>query len=669
VAGPSPSDPAEAHYRQGNSFLAQAKFADAVTAYGAALSLRPEHVDALVNRATALSELGRHDEALTDSDQALVLAPDDPEIWYNRGNTLQALRRPDQAMTSYDRALALQPDFTDALNNRGHVLLILQHFNEALTSFSRALTLEPDHIDALINRGSALWELKRYDEALAAFDRALGLEPGHAEALYNRGNVLQQLKRHDEALASYERAMAANPDHKYALGGAAECVLRLCDWKRRDDYGRQIAERLASGTAIIPPLTLMSYSDDPALQLQCARAYVRDRLPEAFEPLSKRRGPRGDKIKLAYLSADFRNHPVGYLTAPLFEGHDRARFDVTGISFGPDDGSPIRDRVVRAFDRFHDVRALDDEGAANLIRDLGVDIAVDLMGHTQDSRTGILARRPAPIQVSYLGFSATMGAGFIDYILGDHIVTPADRQSAFAEQIVQLPDSFWIHHGQPIAERTPSRAEEGLPAEGFVFCCFNAAAKIAPGMFDIWMSLLASAPASVLWLQGAGASANGRLQSEARSRGIDPARLVFSRWTERREDHLARQRLADLFLDTLPYNAHATASDALWAGLPVVTCRGESFGGRVAASLLSAAGLPELITDNVSDYQDLALSLVRNPASLTAIRSKLAIQRGACPLFDTRRSVRHIEAAYLTMCEAARRGMEPRGFSVDPLPG
>jgi predicted O-linked N-acetylglucosamine transferase (SPINDLY family) len=329
----------------------------------------------------------------------------------------------------------------------------------------------------------------------------------------------------------------------------------------------------------------------------------------------------------------------------------------------------LRQRLARAFDRFHDVRELSDVAAARLIRDLDIDIAIDLMGHTQDSRTGILARRPAPVQVSYLGYSATMGADFIDYILGDALVTPMERQGDYAERIVQLPESFWIGGEADIAGRIASRADEGLPSEGFVFCCFNAAAKLTPEVFDIWMNLLAGAPGSVLWLQSGGKTANANLAGAAGARGIDPSRLVFARWVERREDHLARHRLADLFLDTLPYNAHATAADALRSGLPVVTCAGQSFAGRVAASLLSAAGLPELIADNLSTYQDLALHLAHDRPALDDIRTKLGAHLVTHPLFHTARSIRHIEAAYQTMRNLADRGAEPAGFRVTAIDG
>jgi predicted O-linked N-acetylglucosamine transferase (SPINDLY family) len=374
---------------------------------------------------------------------------------------------------------------------------------------------------------------------------------------------------------------------------------------------------------------------------------------------------RNDKIRVAYLAADFRSHVTAYQLAELFELHDHSRFEVIGVSFSRDDGSEIRARVIKAFDRFLDVYAASDREVANLLYESEVDIAVDLMGHTLDARLPIFAYRPAPIQATYHAYASTTGAKFIDYIIGDPIVLPVDHQSFYSEQIVRLPECFLANDSQrAIAEHVPSRLEAGLPEHGFVFCCFNNTVKLQPGMFDIWMRLLQAVEGSVLWLSPRYVGAQRNLLLEAQARGVDPSRLVFAQRVPKIEDHLARHRLADLFLDTLPYNAHATAGDALWAGLPVLTCRGKTYGARVAASLLQAVGLPELVTETLADYEALGLQLARDAALLGGLRQRLEQNRARYPLFDTKRLCRHLEDAYGTMWDIAQRGEAPRSFNV-----
>jgi predicted O-linked N-acetylglucosamine transferase (SPINDLY family) len=406
----------------------------------------------------------------------------------------------------------------------------------------------------------------------------------------------------------------------------------------------------------------------PAAQLQCAKNFMRQRFRVESLPFPRRKSAPSGKIKLAYLSGDFRQHPVSYLVTELLERHDRARFEVVGISYGMDDGSEERRRVVAACDQFHDVGARTERDAAQLINDLQVDITVDLGGHTENARSAILRDRPAPVQVSYLGYAGTMGADFIDYIIADRIALPSALAPYFTEQIVHLPDCFLVNDAtKAISSDTPSRAEAGLPERGFVFCCFNNSYKISAEVFSVWMRLLAAVDGSVLWLSRMNAGATEKLRAAAVAAGVDPDRIVFAPRVAAMADHLARLRLADLFVDTTDYNAHTTASDALWAGLPVVTCAGATFPGRVAASLLHGIGLAELVTTSVADYETLALKLAQDSALLQSIRQKLQANRLTQPLFDTDRFRRHIEAAYATMLDVWQRGEKPRAFSVDPI--
>jgi protein O-GlcNAc transferase len=634
--------------------------ADAVELYRQIADAAPDAFVALNNRGVALEQLGRLSDALASIDAALAIKPDYAEAFYNRGIVLLRMKRFEEALASYDRALAIRPHYAEALSNRGIAMMVLNRLGDALASFDLALAIKADYAEASYNRGIVLMRLERPGDALKGFDAALAIKPGYAAAYFNRGVALQGMKRHEEALAVFDRVLAADPDHVHALSALATSALETCDWTLTENILARLQRRIGEQQGFIAPFILLFYSDDPLLQMQCAKNFVRHHV-SALTPLPPRAAGRHDRIRIAYLSADFRNHPMSHLMAELFELHDRGRFEVIGISFGPDDRSDIRARVMAAFDQFHDVRASSDRDIASLIRDLEVDIVIDLMGHTRNSRPGIMAHRGAPIQVSYLGLPATTGADFIDYVIADKIVLPLDQQRFYTEQIVHLPDTYWVNDSKlKISQRVPTRAEAGLPEQGFVFCCFNKAAKITAPVFEVWMRLLAAVDGSVLWLLGDNAVAEGNLRKIAAARGIDPARLVFAEKLQL-DRHLARHRLADLFLDTLPYNAHTTASDALATGLPLVTCLGATFSGRVAASLLSAVGLPELVTHTLADYEALALKLARDREYLADVRTRLAQNRKTFPLFDTKRFRRHVEAAYVTMYRRWQRGESPRG--------
>lgn len=642
---------------------------EALADYDAVLAMRPDSIAALNNRGAALQELDRNTEAEGAFARALALAPHDAKLHANRGAALTKARRFEEALTSLDRALALAPGDANALNTRGNALQGLQRYAEAVLSYDRCLALAPGNVEALNNRGAALNEIKMHEEALASFERALTLAPGHAEALYNRGNALKGLRRIAEAGASYEAALASATALPYAFSGAAECAAKICDWSRAAAIASELAVRVLGGTSIVAPFTLLGYDSTPALQLACAKTFAVARFPRPAAPLPAARGDRGrphDKLRIAYLSANFNRHAMSHLMVNLFERHDRARFEVAGISFGLDDQSPIRARVAAAFDHFVDVRATGDRDVAKLIQDMGIDIAIDIMGYTQDARPGILGYRPAPLQVNYLGYPGTMGADFIDYIIADAVVVPPGEEAFYAEQVIRLPDCYQVNDRErAIGVVAPSRAEAGLPERGFVFCCFNNNYKIAAPVFDVWMRLLSRVDGSVLWLLRDNDTAAAHLRREAALRGIDPARLVFADRAEQAV-HLARHRLADLFLDTLPYNAHSTCSDALWAGLPVLTCRGNSFVGRVAASVLYAAGLADLVTASLDDYAALALRLAEDPDFIGGVRRRLGDNRLTCALFDTDRSRRHIEAAYTRMWRRHQGGEPPQGFSITP---
>ncbi len=601
--------------------------------------------EVMVNHANVLVAMGRREEALAGYNRALVLKPNLFEGLYNRGNLLLEMKRADAALASFEAALAVRQDMAGVWNNRGTALRELRRQDEALASYDRALAVAPGHVNALTNRAIALLEMRRLDEALAATDAALALQPGFAESLYVRGNILRDMGRMADALASHEQALAANPAHPHALNGVAQAALNLCDWPRTAGLAPRLAETIEAGRALIQPFVMLGYSDDAALQRRCAETYVRRTVPRQ-PPLSDGRRYGHDRIRLAYLSADFHQHPTSQLMIELFERHDRDRFEVTAIAFGPDDGSAMRKRLQKAFDRFEDVRNLSDLDVARMLRERETDIAIDLNGHTHGARPGIFAHRPAPVAVNYLVYPGTTGAEFMDVILADRIVAPASQQEFFREKIVHLPDCYQANDGARALAPAPSRAACGLPDTGFVFCCFNNNWKITAPVFDIWMRLLQAVPGSVLWLLDGPATEN--LRKEAAARGVEAGRLIFAPHAAP-EAHLVRHALADLFLDTLPYNAHTTASDALYAGVPLVTCIGKVFQSRVAASLLNALDMAELVATSPAAYESLALDLASNPALLKATREKLARNLKTAPLYDSARFVKNIEAAYEAM--------------------
>ena len=601
-------------------------------------------------------------EALAHLAPLAAELPQDGDILSQCGRARQALGRGDEALADFDRVLKSDPHNALALFYRGDLLREMGRLADALEDHIRLLQVAPAYDEGWFRRGNLLWQMDRLDEALESFRQALALNPRRFGAAFNSGTALLKLERFDEAFTAFEKARALTPDHPYVLGGLAAAVLGGCDLVRWPDLQSQVVAAVQEKSAVIVPLDFLAFCDDGGLRRRCSESFVADRVSPPSAPLCMGGPYDHGRIRVAYLSADFRQHATAELIAGLIEAHDRAGFEIGAVSFGRDDGSPLRERLVEAFDWFEEARLKSDAEVARWLKDREIDIAIDLKGHTQESRPGILAYRPCPVQVSYLGYPGTTAA-WLDYILADARVLPFDRQADYCEKIVHLPHCYQVNDSKRAIGQIPSRAEAGLPATGFVFCCFNAAWKITPTMFGIWLRLLAAVPDSILWLLSDNQTAKRNLTAAAAARGIDPARLVFAPPAPPAA-HLARHQLADLFLDTLPYNAHTTASDALWAGLPVLTLLGQQFDGRVAASLLEAMGLAELVTNSLADYEALALWLARDPEKLDGLRAKVAANRRTSPLYDTDRFRRALEAAYRHMVEIARSGGVPENFAV-----
>lgn len=646
----------------GNALLSAGQPDRALASLDAALALKPDLELAHYNRGLALQALGRPAEALASFERLAPHSPGFPGLEARRGALLLSLGRLSEAADAYERALALDPDSFESWLNRGTALQGLERLEEALESCRRALQLQPDSTLALVNTGNLLLGLGRAGEALDCYEGALRVAPSDAGALYGKATSLLALERREAADAAFAEVIRVEPEHAAALGHLFHLRRENCDWSDHEWLSSRLRDSLRRTRALVSPLSLLLF-DEPELALACASALCEQRYPMvAKHPRAARRS--NGKVRIAYVSADLGNHPVAQLLIGVLERHTRERFEVIGISLRRAGESAFETRVRGAFDHFIDVVDLSDREAAESMRSLGVDIAVDLMGLTEGFRLGIFAHRPAPVQVSYLGYAGTVGAPYIDYLLADEVVIPEGLEHCYREQVVRLPHCVLPADDlRPIGD-PPTRAQTGLPAQGFVFAAFTKAHKIDPAMFEVWVRLLKAVPQSVLWLREMSESAHVNLRRRVRALGVEGERLVFAPRVPSTSAHLARHALADLYLDTLPYNAHSTASDALWAGVPIVTCAGRGFASRVAASALAAAGLPELVTTSLQEYERLALALARDLPRLQALRSRLS-QRARLPLFDSRRYTAQLEAAYLRMHERMLSGEPPAGFRLD----
>ena len=657
-------DYAAAYNNRGTALSKLRRFGPALESHDRALALQPGFADAHNNRGAVLRELRRPEEAAASFEQAIAARPDFAEAHNNLGVTLRELERTEDALANYDRALAIRPDYAEAHNNRGVAQRSLRRLDEALASFERALAINPEYPEALLNRGAALHDGGRLHEAVASYERALALKSDYADAYRNHALALQELRRPDEALASYERALALSPGARFLRGICQHARMHACDWTHFDTALAEITFAVERGKAVITPFPALALFDSPRLQKKAAASWAREECRAERKLPTLQRYPLHDRLRVGYFSADFRNHAVSALAAELFETHDRSNFELTAFAVGPDVHDELRDRVERAFDRFLPLFDKSDEEVATLARSLELDIAVDLGGYTQHARPRIFALRAAPIQVSYLGYLGTLGADFMDYLLADEVLVPRELRRHYAEKIAYLPSYQANDRRRPVSERVFTRAELGLPAHGVVFCCFNANYKIAPETFASWMRILAAVPDSTLLLLADSAAAKLNLRRHAAASGIEPARLVFAGRVPY-ADYIARYRAADLFLDTSPYNAGTTASDALWAGLPVLTCAGESFAGRMCASLLTAVGLRELIAWDRPEYEQLAIALAREPGRLAEMRARLAAARSSAALFDTPRLARSLETLYRRMYHRHHLGLLPEHLLLE----
>lgn len=659
------ADFVSARINLGAALVELARFDEAIPVFEGVLGIRDDHPGAHHNLGVALRDSGKAEAALGHFREALRLKPDYPDAHNNLGIALLELGRPAEALASFMAALELKPDFGLALNNLGNAFCDLGQSKEAVAFFERAIELNPQHAEAHYNLGNVLLGLGRPVQAIECFERAIALKPSFAPALLNLGVTLSQLRRRDEAIECFTKALELDPANSLARAQRMHLLARNCDWDALAADLPLVPELGISG-GIVPPFAMLAFEDEPYRHLVRAKRFASERYK--VEPVTfAAPAGRPERLKIGYFSADFSEHAVMQVAAPLFEEHDRARFSIHAFSYGPATDDAMRRRLVAAFDSFTDVREMSDSEIAARARSDALDVAIDLQGYTQGTRLGIFAHRAAPVQVTHLGFPGSTGAPFMDYLVADATVIPGETRDAYAERLLILPNSYQPNGKQPIARTKWTRKKAGLPKSGFVFCCFNNSYKITPREFDIWMDLLRRVDGSLFWLVGQDGHVERNLAREAARRGVDPARLVFAPRVAL-EEHLARLRLADLFLDTFAYTGHATASDTLWAGLPLVTKLGRGFPARVSASLLCAVGLPELVTHSDEEYAGLAFELATDSQRLADIRRRLGALLADTPVFDPALYARHFEAA----CDAAFArfiaGQEPEDIVVSAEP-
>lgn len=659
-------DAMKAHNRlqEGLALHHRGELKEARVMYERALKWQPDHFDALNMLATLSYQTGQLERAETLFIKALKIDSDVASIHNNFANLLQDLKKYKSALAHYDKAIALDPEYVEAHNNRGDLLQHMGRWADAIESYDRAIAIAPNYAEAYFNRANAFGMMGRFEDAVASFRMVTSLAPDHASAFMNCGNALNELRRHAEAVESFDRAIALSPNIPYLLGTRLHVNMQMCDWKRYQERLSELLEAVRHEQPATLPFPLLALTSDPGLQLRAAQTWIREKHPTLKQSLPFKKRPPHARIRVGYFSADFHHHPVSQLIAGLFEAHDRSAFEVYAFSSGPDTGDAMRQRLKQGFEHFIDVRADSDEELVARARALELDIAVDLSGWTIGCRPRVFAARVAPVQINYLGYPGTLGVPYMDYILADKVLITPETEAFYTEKVIYLPNSYQPNDkSRAVSTVFSTRTELGLPEDAFVFCCFNNNYKITPETFDHWMAILRAVPDSVLWLLQASEQTAHNLRSEAKDRGVNSERLIFAPKLPT-DQHLARQQFADLFLDTLPYNAHTTTSDALWVGLPVLTCMGSAFASRVAASLLNAIDLPELITLDGNAFEAKAIELATNRAQLKSLRERLHENRLRAPLFDIDRLARAIEDGFMQVHARRLAGQPPSAIRI-----
>ncbi len=649
----------------GNLLTGLDRIDEAMEVLSRAIALQPEYPAALVNLGIACARAGNLDRAISLYQRALALQPRFPEALLNLAHAHSQQNRPEAALTAFDAVLRLAPALGKAHVGRANALDALGRAAEAIDAFHEAIRLNPADQHAYLNGGRMMLKLGNGASALTAFEAALALDGTNVLAKEGRAKALVSIGRHEEAVPALAELRELAPQIPYLPGYILHSQLHCCDWRNFEALSTDIHARVLKRQRVNVPLSFLSHGDDPEAQRTCAEVYVAAEF-SGSPALSCAPEQASSRVRLGYISSDLRDHPVAQLCAGMFESHDRTRFETFALSTGLDDGGAMRQRLRGAFEHFEDLATLPDQALAERIAALNLDVLVDLGGHTFASRTGVLAHRPAPLQIAFLGFPGTLGTNFIDYLIADRHVIPESERRYYAEELIYLPDCYLPSDFAMALPDAPGKAAAGLPKNAFVFCGFNAPYKITPEIWGSWMRILRGVPHAVLWLRDGPPPMRANLAREAEAHGVDPSRLVYAPRLASQPQHQARLALADVFLDTTPYNAHTTAAEALRAAVPIITRPGRSFASRVATSLLHGVGLGHLSAPDPSRYERLAVDLAHSPAELAALKAHLRRVRDTTPLFDTRRFCRHLEAAFTRVLERRRRGLPPATLHIEP---
>jgi len=629
----------------------------------------PDHVEALNFLAIVYANQGDHQNAIICYKKVINIDPNHSAALSNLGSSLNLVGQNQEALNAFSKAVAVNSNIPEYWYNIGNTLCEMGSFNEALSHYQRAISLNPYFAQAHINCGKALHDLKRYEDAIVHFDKAIGLRPDYAEAWSNKGVSLSELKRYEDAIVHFDKAISLRPDISWTLGDLLHIRMKICSWQGLQEQVKALSEKIFARQKVIQPFCLLSLIDDPLLHKKNTELYVEDKYPSNFLLRDIKRSSTKSKIRIGYFSADFNEHPISYITAELFEVHNKKEFEYIAFSFCPEDSSPIRSRLKKAFSKFVDVNALSDEEIAQLSREYEIDIAVNIGAITAGSRMGIFAHRAAPIQVSYLPIG-TLGAPYIDYIISDGVIIPESSRRYYTEKVAYLPGSSLLDDSTRTASgRIFSKKECGLPDDHFIFCCFNNSYKLNEQVLDSWAKILLSVEKSILWITEHPGEFKRNIIAQFKNRGIDAAKLIFAQRMELMADHLARQALADIFLDTYPFNAHTTALDALKAGIPVITLQGQSLVARGASSILEAIELPELITSTQEKYEALAIKLATSPEYLVALKQRLSANIISTSLFNSSFYARKLEAVYIKMFDRYQRGLQPDHIFLEWVEG
>ena len=672
-------DYAEAFFNMGNVLKDQGKLEEAIETYNKALSLKPDYAEAHNNMGVALQEQGKLEDAIEAFNKALLLKPDYAEAFFNMGLAFKGQGKLEDALEAYKKALSMKPAYAQVYNNIGNVLQDQGKMHDALAAYKKALALNPAIAEAYVSMGNVFLVQEKFEDATVAYNKAISIKPDLAQAHNNLGNVLKSQGKLDKAIESYETALSLKPDHSAARAQKLHQQAHICDWSTIEANSLQIGDLIAVDE-IVPVFPILSLDDSPKRQLTLAKK--NSKTFRELKPLKKFNVQADDtvakkqlnkdlgadqmlkRIKLGFFSPVFHQNPVSILSARVLELLDQEKFEMFIFAYGKIVNDQYIDRLIKSGAQLIDASELTDKEIAELALEKDIDIAIEFNGFLQNGRLGILAHRPSPIQINYLAYPGTMGSDFYDYIIADEVVIPNENKEYYSENIIHLPNCYMPQDNtRRISKRPVSRTDFGLPENGFVFCCFNNSFKISPREFDIWAMLLDKVNGSVLWLMKSNKWSERNLRNEASKRGVDPNRLVFADKLPL-EEHLGRLRLADLFLDTFNFNAHTTASDALWAGVPIVTKIGKSFAARVAGSLLTAIELTELITTTEKEYEELALSLATDSNKFMKIKSKLAEKKNSASLFDTEAYTKNLELAFVHAYQRYKDGLPPAEFKV-----